>query len=743
VAIPEQVERTIFEAALALNDARERAAFLDQECKGNLALRQRLEKLLALAAPAAKFFEASPVLFNGGESRAADAMESHSMREESNPSEIVETVIDRYRLLRRLGEGGCGIVFLAEQQEPICRRVALKIIRLGMDTESVIARFQGEREALAMMDHPNIAHVLDAGATESGRPYFVMELVNGAKITDFCDQNSLDTRQRLNLFIQVCHAIQHAHQKGIVHRDIKPSNILVRLDNGVPLPKVIDFGIAKAMQCRLADHPFYTARDQFIGTPAYMSPEQADTSVLDVDTRSDIYSLGVLLYELITGQTPFDSKELTKSGIDEMRRTLRECEPKPPSTALTALGDTTLHAVALQHHIKAPRLITTVKGDLDWIVMKTLEKDRSQRYQTVNALAMDVQRFLDNEPVVARPPSRLYSLKKLVRRNKIAFGAGVLVVLALIAGLGTATWFWHQEHEALKREKRLREESDHLRQQAEWRQNLTEATVAFSRDRIEEADRLIAGIPVPEPNLEYADLYRTLVDWHANNGRWHQAMDRCAVLIHVGQPDDWDRTTLDYLRYGMLLLETGDSDGYEAFKQSALARFANTVSPEQSERILKINLLTPAGAGTLAALAPLVTTLSNDVVSAGAGERASYRNAKLQKVWFCFSLSLMDFRHDNEAGVELWHARSRSFVPEDEYQPSDKVLGVTYQVLLAMAHYQSGKVKAALAELASARLEIESHYHELPQTDSNGTWFDWSLARILLREATALVDAKD
>src|SRR5450432_2777105 len=304
--------------------------------------------------------------------------------------------IGNYKLLEQIGEGGCGVVYMAEQEQPVRRRVALKIIKLGMDTESVIARFGAERQALAMMEHPNIAKVLDAGATETGRPYFVMELVRGIPITEYCDSNKLSTRQRLELFIPVCRAVQHAHQKGIIHRDIKPSNVLVTMHDGVPVPKVIDFGIAKATEGRLTDATVYTAYEQIIGTPAYMSPEQAELSGLDVDTRSDIYSLGVLLYELLTGKTPFDGKELVKSGLEEMRRTLREKEPQRPSTILTTLHGTELKATAEHRHAEPPKLISLRRGDLDWIVMKALEKDRTRRYETANGLAMDIERYLNN-----------------------------------------------------------------------------------------------------------------------------------------------------------------------------------------------------------------------------------------------------------------------------------------------------------------------------------------------------------
>jgi serine/threonine protein kinase/tetratricopeptide (TPR) repeat protein len=345
--------------------------------------------------------------------------------------------IGRYRLIEEIGRGGCGVVYMAEQEEPVRRRVALKVIKLGMDTRELVARFEAERQALALMDHPNIAKVLEAGASESGRPYFVMELVGGIKITEYCEQNQLNTRQRLDLFIEVCRAIQHAHQKGIIHRDIKPSNVLVATQDGVPVPKVIDFGIAKATQGRLTDQTVFTAFEQFMGTPAYMSPEQAQLGGLDIDTRSDIYSLGVLLYELLTGKTPFDAKELLGAGVEAMRRTIQEKEPPTPSTRLKQEALGTGPAVSGKPEIRSPKC--EIDRDLDWIVMKCLEKDRSRRYETTNDLAKDIQRQLHDEPVQAGPPSKFYRFRKAVRRNQTVFTAGAVILIVLMAGTVLST----------------------------------------------------------------------------------------------------------------------------------------------------------------------------------------------------------------------------------------------------------------------------------------------------------------
>ncbi len=416
-------EEALFQAAARLA-ASERVLFLDLKCANDVALRRRLEALLAAHDAPGVFMAEIP------DGRATIKIEPTDADDQA-----VGQAIGRYKILEKIGEGGCGVVYVAEQSVPIRRRVALKVIKMGMDTKQVVARFEAERQALALMDHPNIAKVLDAGATETGRPYFVMELVRGVRITEYCDEDQLSTRERLDLFIQVCNAIQHAHQKGIIHRDIKPSNILVTLHDGVPVPKVIDFGIAKATEARLTDATLYTQLHQLLGTPAYMSPEQAEMSGLDVDTRSDIYSLGVLLYELLVGITPFDARKLIAAGVDAMRKTIRETEPQRPSTRLAGLGSDELTSTAKRRRIEPPRLVHLLKGDLDWIVMRCLEKNRTRRYETANGLAMDIQRHLSNEPVVARPQSKMYRFVKTVRRNTGVFVAVGMVLATLVVGI--------------------------------------------------------------------------------------------------------------------------------------------------------------------------------------------------------------------------------------------------------------------------------------------------------------------
>lgn len=733
-------EQSLFEAALGIEDAVGREKFLAESCANDLELRRQVEELLAAHTKSDRFFSPAMADFI----RETTAPLTASL--EGVDGEKIGARIGRYKIVQELGEGGCGKVYLAEQQEPVRRRVALKVIKSGMDTRSVITRFEAERQALALMDHPNIAKVLDAGATENGRPFFVMEFVHGVRITNYCDENHLDTPQRLHLFIQVCNAIQHAHQKGIVHRDIKPSNILVSVNNDVPMPKVIDFGIAKATEGKLTDNTIFTAYGQFIGTPVYMSPEQMEMSGLDVDTRSDIYSLGVLLYELLTGRPPFDQKKLLNSGFDEMRRTLREDEPQHPSTMLTSLTNTDLTTTARCRHAEASKLISSLKGDLDWIVLKALEKDRARRYQTANGLAMDVQRYLNNEPIIARPPSQLYRLQKLIRRNKVVFGSGLVVAATLIAGLGVSTRLYFREREALRVEERLRQEAEqarqesdraraneaHLREMAEAREKVTQARVLQLHGKMKEADDLLAQVPAKlfTPSTEATTTFRDLGNWNVFHGNWKEAADRYNVLVQVNQVDKNDQTdaaTRDLLFATPLLIEAGDLVGYDRIRKMELKRLAGTTNLIAAEHLVKTSLLLPADPSVMQKLEPLGKMLADSLASNDPkiNDRAFYAS------WRAIALALLEYRQGNFTNTIHWLDQCSTYTG----LPSSCV--ATMHILRGMALSRLGKGQEADMELKLGGQMVNETFQKKIEWGDNqsGILPGWLMARIFLREA--------
>jgi eukaryotic-like serine/threonine-protein kinase len=483
---PNRVQ-AVFLAAIASAGPTERATVLNEQCGDDGPLRARVEALLqahdqsgALPGPGLRDMAGAPSATVIGS--LADA--------------VGITIAGRYKLLEAIGEGGMGTVWVAQQNEPVRRRVALKLVKAGMDSRQVLSRFELERQALALMDHPNIAKVLDGGVTDQGRPFFVMEYVKGVPITEFCDQARVTVDDRLRLFVQVCQAVQHAHQKGIIHRDLKPSNILVCLYDGKPVPKVIDFGLAKAMHQPLTEHTLYTAHGLMLGTPLYMSPEQAEFNNLDIDTRTDVYSLGVILYELLTGTTPLDRQQFKDAAWQEILRLIKEDEPSKPSTKLSGSGS--LPSIAAQRSLEPAQLSRLVRGDLDWIVMKSLEKERSRRYETANGIARDIERYLNDQPVEACPPSASYRFRKFARRNRVALTSMTLVALALVGGILTSTW------QAVRA------------RQAEARAQLSRAGEAAERKRAEsEREEAQQQRAAAEANLQKAraavDKYFTLV----------------------------------------------------------------------------------------------------------------------------------------------------------------------------------------------------------------------------------------
>ena len=729
---------TIFTEAVRLS-AEERIAYLSRVCAGDHELRRQVDKLLRSHDEAGDFLQGS---------LHAPAVEG---RLYSNVGEKPGDHIGRYKLLQQIGEGGCGVVFMAEQEQPVRRRVALKIIKPGMDTKSVIARFEAERQALALMDHPNIAKVFDAGATESGRPYFVMELVRGTKITEYCDRNALTTGARLNLFTQVCQAIQHAHQKGIIHRDIKPSNILVtKTPEGTALPMVIDFGIAKATtDQRLTDKTLFTAFEMLIGTPAYMSPEQAELTNTGVDTRTDIYSLGVLLYELLTGSTPFDARELLKAGFDEIRRVIRQEEPVRPSTRLSTMVGADLVNVSKHHGAEAPKLIREVRGDLDWIVMKALEKDRERRYATANALAMDVGRFLSGEAILARPPSATYKFRKLVSRNKPVFSAVALIFIFLIISLITTTRW-------LMIEKQAREQ---MRQQIEiaqlegqgwsfiYQNNYADGEQSFRKalalrrqfhatesmpainyrlvtvglieqKKFDEVKPFLSEFVNPAllPRGDYKELFEFASGALAQHGKWNDAA-ALAEQLHKSDP-----TNSSYYHILVpLLVVKGNVEEYRHLCTEIVTRFRNTTDLYVADRMAKDCLILPSAGVELTAVA----ALADLAVSRGSNAAAA--------PYFKFCKALAEFRlcHYEEAINWARLAAQGSFVC-----PKANAAAV-----IAMSQFKLNQLDNARAALAECGKIIEEKLPK-PEQDLGTDWRDWIIAHALRSEARQLIDGE-
>jgi serine/threonine protein kinase/Flp pilus assembly protein TadD len=732
-------ERDVFIAALEKDGPDARQAYLDEVCAGHTALRQQVEGLLRLYDNAGSFLESAAV-----EPGATGVFRAGLDGSGRVVTEGPGTVIGPYKLLEQIGEGGFGVVFMAEQTVPVRRKVALKVLKPGMDTRQVVARFEAERQALAIMDHPNIAKVFDGGATPSGRPYVVMELVKGVPITDCCDQNQWTPRQRLELFVSVCDAVQHAHQKGIIHRDLKPANVLVSMHGTVAVVKVIDFGVAKALAQEvglLTDKTLFTGFAQMIGTPMYMSPEQAGQSGLDVDTRSDIYALGVLLYELLTGTTPFDKERLRTAGYEEMRRIIRDEEALPPSTRLSTVGAAAA-TVSANRRSDLHRLCRLMRGELDWVVMKALAKDRDRRYASASAFAADIERYLKDEPVLAGPPSKWYQLRKLAQRHTRAFVTIFALALgSLLAVIGLAA------SNILIRQEQTRTEAAKL--DAETAQQLAEERAAEIRDgleRLQMANALTDRSRAYMADLRWDDAqavltkavrlrsdnafaWAELAELHTRLGLWEFA---AIDFEHELALRPSDATSRWYL-HALLRFFLGDTAGYAEASRRMREHFRGTFNPVFLIELTRTSVLKPPAD---ADLDHWVELAGHAAVSRGKGDW-----------WSLYALGLAQYR----AGQHEQAVRSlRESLTADAKEWSVRTL--SYPVL-AMAHYRLGQVAEARQALAASARVLDHWTQEMVQGGDKHwvihlgaaaywpvPWWDWLEGRLYYREAKLLID---
>lgn len=718
--------RDLFCEAIEKSSTAELQAFLDTACAGDSELRGILEELLHSHQEAGKF------LGGTAPGEAADDL--------SISADLSGIQIGPYTLREKIGEGGMGIVYLAEQAQPVKRKVAIKVIKAGMDSRQVIARFEAERQALALMEHVNIARVLDAGATPSGRPYFVMELVHGVAITQFCDDNRQSLRQRLDLFIAVCHAIQHAHQKGIIHRDIKPSNVIVTFCDGKPVPKVIDFGVAKAVEQNLTEQTLLTQFGTMVGTLEYMSPEQAEFSAKSVDTRSDVYSLGVLLYELLSGSTPLSVKRIKEVAFAEILRIIKDEEPPKPSTRLSESGES-LASISDKRQSEPAKLTKLIRGELDWIVLKALEKDRARRYESATALAADVQRYLRDETVQACPPSALYRLTKFARGNKPAFATAaalMLLMLLTVVGLAISNGLIRQEQSRTQDERDRAEKAQSLAElrEHEVREGLVRLKAAnvwlergrwhMGRRRWDDANAAFSQAIELRP--DHVSAWRERSEMMAMLGLFDRAAADFAREFELPEP----LTTMHWYRFALLQLATGDQAGWRDVRRRMRNRFHGTPNRDFSMELVRTSLL----------------AADEDVDYPALVKTAEFGLTSEPGSWYLqYLLGIALYRagsHDQAAqhlqaslsGGPEWEVRALSYVP------------------LAMAYHRLGRTTEARQALKDAASAIERwttqrykaqdwsqwevHQGAVPEWPI--AWWDWLECQLYYREAMLLIE---